>query len=203
MRDLAAQRAIQFALFGAGIIALYSIFQRAADNPAAPENFDIPDTAGLFDRVGTASEFVLGSIAQVTGAKISRGFRNNNPGNLRDTTETWRGEIGPDANGYLMFSTLEDGLRALHRVLFNYGRKHSLSTIRGIITRWAPAEDDNDVGAYIAHVSRETGIGPDQPVNVDSPSDMLPLAHAIVLHENGYDTTTTEQQFAAFTAARN
>lgn len=112
------------------------------------------------------------------------GIRQNNPGNLRPSGDSWQGMTG-SKNGYLVFSTAFYGLRALAKNLATYRSKYGLNTIRGIITRWAPS-NENDTQAYIASVSEQTGVGPDVPLMV---GQYRPLIEAIIIHENGYPDT--------------
>lgn len=82
--------------------------------------------------------------------------RNNNPGNLR----SWPGVTVK--NGYAVFPTLLAGARASFINLNTYMTKHNLVTLRGIIGRWAPPEDDNPTSAYVAAVAKVLNVSPDQ-----------------------------------------
>lgn len=131
---------------------------------------------------------VVAFIALTTGGvavygKI-RGIRNNNPGNIRKTGTRWQG-MKPDAEqtdaSFIVFLLPEWGIRAIARILNTYN-KQGVSTIRGIIGRWAPPVE-NDTGAYVNAVSKAVGIAPDAPVNLSV--HMVPLVKAIIRHENG------------------
>ena len=113
----------------------------------------------------------------------TRGFRNNNPGNLRASASfTWQGQTGVDPQGFVIFNSMQNGVRALAITLKNYSAIHGLDTISGIIRRYAP-DSENNTAAYISDVSSYMGISPDQPIDV---SAHLPrLIGAIVRHENG------------------
>jgi len=58
--------------------------------------------------------------------------------------------------------------------------------LRGIISRWAPSSE-NDTSAYIANVSRLTGITPDEPIGIpsDQPARWMMLGAAMAIQENG------------------
>lgn len=85
-------------------------------------------------------------------AKVTRGIRNNNPFNLRaNKSNNWLGQTGVDKDGFCIFSSLEYGYRAGLRVLRSYWQKHGLTTVRSVISRFAPASDDNDVDAYVTY----------------------------------------------------
>jgi hypothetical protein len=67
---------------------------------------------------------------------IPRGFRNNNPGNLRELKgdkTRWRGERSTDDDAGFEFVSLEYGLRAMIVVLRTYIKRKGLDTIEKII----------------------------------------------------------------------
>lgn len=118
---------------------------------------------------------------------IPRGFRNNNPGNLRelkgDKTQ-WQGERSTDDDaGFEEFETMEHGLRAMIVVLRTYIKRKGLDTIEKIIPVYAPATE-NDVEAYIQVVSLISGLQRDAVIDFTY-DDMHRLVHAMVYHENG------------------
>ncbi|MDR1947605.1 MAG: structural protein [Desulfovibrio sp.] len=113
---------------------------------------------------------------------IPRGIRNNNPGNIRHG-DKWQG-LSPDQpdSAFCSFTTAEYGIRALGKVLLNYQAKHNLNTVRGLISRWAPPNENNTT-AYVAGVARFLGVDPDAKITVAE--HLLPLTRAIIQHENG------------------
>ena len=136
---------------------------------------------------------VFGLLLAGTGTavfKMTRGLRNNNPGNIRKSADKWQGLSAeqPDPE-FFSFQTPEYGIRAMAKILKNYQVRHGINTIRGIINRWAPPVE-NDTGAYIEHVARVVGVNPDQPINVN---DILrPLVEVIIKHENGVQPYSPE-----------
>ena len=124
---------------------------------------------------------------------IPRGIRNNNPGNIDYTGTPWLGLADPPSDGrFCRFVTPEHGIRAIARVIRTYYTRHNINTIRGVIGRWAPPAE-NDTLAYIDHVSARCGVGADQVVDPTTVDILVPLAAAIILHENGqqpYDDAT-------------
>lgn len=106
-----------------------------------------------------------------------RGARNNNPGNLKEA-----GDLGVDSQGFGVFSSPELGRAALERQLaLDYGRGRN--TIASLITKYEGADvpgNRNDVPAYIAAVSQQTGIGANTPL---SQGDLSGIAYAIAVHE--------------------
>jgi hypothetical protein len=118
-----------------------------------------------------------------------RGIRNNNPGNIRwDGTTQWRGMVGQDAGGFVIFDTPENGIRAMARILGNYQRI-GVDTITAIISRWAP-DTENDTIAYIRAVETRTGIDRNMPI---SGADYPAIIGAIIRHENGSQPYTVAQ----------
>ncbi len=121
----------------------------------------------------------------------SRGYRNNNPGNIDRTGVPWQGEDRSAAarqreKRFCVFAAPEFGFRAMARTLLTYQRKHGLRTVRQIIHRWAPPVE-NDTGAYAHAVARAIGVGLDQDIVLAQRRVMLPLVRAIARHENGGD----------------
>jgi len=116
----------------------------------------------------------------------ARGLRNFNPGNIRGYPHAapWVGQTGLDAWGMCIFDTMANGVRALARLLITYQRSHGLSTVRGIVSRWAPP-NENDTDAYIADVCQRTGFGADLWLDVHSADTLRKLVVAIAHHENG------------------
>jgi soluble lytic murein transglycosylase len=91
----------------------------------------------------------------ISATNQSRGVRNNNFGNLKDAS-----------GNFQQFDTPEQGIAAADANLAAYGSKHGINTLAGVINRWAPASDGNNDAAYIASVSKATGIGANDPINL-------------------------------------
>lgn len=114
-----------------------------------------------------------------------RGIRNHNPGNLRRTPDKWKGLAAEQSDDeFFTFIEPQYGLRALARLLQVYQEVHNLKTVREIINRWAPP-NENDTSAYIQAVSIWTDIEPDEPIDVTQFETSMALAKAIVRMENG------------------
>ena len=119
----------------------------------------------------------------VTLAALPRGIRNNNPGNLRRTTDKWLGLAAEQTDPeYFQFERPEFGLRAMGVVLLNYAERHKLNTVRAIVARYAPAHE-NPTDSYIANVAARLRVGPDEPFDVRA--RLLALMRAMVIQENG------------------
>lgn len=117
-----------------------------------------------------------------------RGIRNNNAGNLRDTGQDWQGEAGADKDGFLIFDSPVMGVRAMAKVIKNYGALYGINTIAGVVERYAPAAE-NDTNAYISHVAQKVGIDRHEPL---LKANYVPLIKAMILHENGEQPYTDE-----------
>jgi hypothetical protein len=102
----------------------------------------------------------------------------NNPGNIR-YYPAFKGCVG-STKGFCKFSTLGFGYRAILTLLTTYYTKYGLTTIRGIVSRYAPPTE-NDTQGYINLVSRKTGFAADKVLQKE---DLIFLVPAIVLQEN-------------------
>ena len=115
-----------------------------------------------------------------TSERTPRGIRNNNPGNLRRNGDPWQGLA--ERQGDVEFFTFKSaiyGIRALARTLIAYQDKHGLRTIRQIISRWAPP-NENNTNAYIRAVAADTGQDADQILDMHRFDHLLPLTKAMV-----------------------
>ena len=118
--------------------------------------------------------------------KIPRGIRNNNPLNIR-VGNNWKGEVAnPSDHAFEQFTEMKWGVRAAFIVLRNYIVRHKCNTIRKIISRWAPANENNTL-AYIATVSQRANIQPDEPISFDNTCQMIALLLAMCFVENGLE----------------
>ena len=116
---------------------------------------------------------------------LPRGLRNNNPGNIRRSSDRWLGlapvQTDPD---FFQFTSIEWGYRALIKTLQNYRRKHGLQTIKEMITRWAPA-NENNTASYVRSVCQEMQVPDCYVPDIEDKGTMCALAAAISKHENG------------------
>ena len=118
----------------------------------------------------------------------TRGLRNNNPLNIRRSTDRWEGTATTQTDpSFVQFKTLAYGYRAAWKVLESYW-KHFHRTkqnynVVNIIARWAPPTE-NDTQTYIRTVLRLTGLGGNE--HLPQPS-------------RGVDTDRLERLVAAMT----
>ena len=121
--------------------------------------------------------------ASVARAIPPRGVRNKNPGNIRKGND-WQGLVlNGDDPAFDQFISPEMGFRALARVLLSYQRKHGLKTVRQIIARWAPP-NENQTDMYIRFVATSLGVTPDQEIELTR-HNLFVIAKAIARKENG------------------
>lgn len=129
---------------------------------------------------------------------MTRGIENCNPGNIRLGKPMFQGEINPSRDDqFRQFISMPYGIRAIAEILLTYQRVHKLYTIRQIINRWAPPEDDNPTDAYIMNVADRSGFDPDAPLNMLSSDDQIGVITGIIDQEQGGMQGITEQEIAS------
>lgn len=120
-----------------------------------------------------------------------RAVRNNNPGNIRVGIK-WQGlmpaaQMTPDQaaeKDFCVFLSPQWGFRAMATIIHTYVLKDNVTTQRGVISRWAPP-NENNTAAYLADVVARTGIGADVPYPFDDHAHMAVLCKTISIHEVG------------------
>ena len=117
--------------------------------------------------------------------KETRGMRNNNLLNIRISTDKFQGEVQPSQDkDFKQFETAAYGYRAAFKVLRTYINNYKLDTIRKIISRFAPS-NENHTENYIKVVSERSGIPADDPVYADNREMMIRIVEAMSYVENG------------------
>lgn len=94
---------------------------------------------------------------------MTRGIRNNNPLNIRHSTDRWEGaRIEQTDKSFVQFMSMAYGYRAVWKILESYWnhflRMGEPYTPITIITRWAPPVE-NDTESYIHAVLSLTSLG--------------------------------------------
>lgn len=113
------------------------------------------------------------------------------PGNIRHNATRYLGEIAGTDKSFKTFSAMPWGYRAMFVALYTYQRRYGLNTITGLIRRWAPS-NENDTEAYIAAVSRDSGIQPTTWINTQHRDTMIPIVAAMSRVENGVSADISE-----------
>ena len=133
----------------------------------------------------------------VTDLTLPRGYRNNNPGNIRiNSANNWLGKVSPNTDGvFEQFSSMTYGYRAMMILIRNY-IKQGYITVADIISRWAP-KNENHTEKYINYVCNATGFAPKTVIDPGSKLQMTALVRAIAKYENGKNHTTYEDSILA------
>ena len=122
-----------------------------------------------------------------------RGLRNNNPLNIRRSTDRWQGAATTQTDKeFVQFKSMAYGYRAAWRTLHTYYKRLSDRkkhfTVENIIHRWAPPTE-NDTKAYIRTVLTLTSIGGKEnllpPPNASGYYKLSRLLAAMTVMENG------------------
>lgn len=115
----------------------------------------------------------------------TRGYRNNNPCNIRISTDKFQGEVQPSGDKeFKQFETMTYGYRAAFRILRTYINNYKCDTIRKIISRFAPS-NENHTESYIRVVSERSGIPENDTVYADNREMMVRIVAAMSYVENG------------------
>lgn len=123
---------------------------------------------------------------------LPRGLRNNNPLNIRKNNDVFQGEVTPSKDtAFKQFKTMAYGYRAGFKILSNYYRKYRLTTIRGMITRWAP-ENENNTAAYVSLVSKYSGIPADDIIDINNKELMIRIVAGMSRVENGREADMSD-----------
>lgn len=123
--------------------------------------------------------------------ELPRGLRNNNPLNIRKNSDVFQGEVNPSRDKeFKQFKTMAHGYRAGFKILSNYYRKYQLVTIRQMIGRWAP-ENENNTEAYIKAVSDYASISSDENLSFDR-EQMIRVVAGMSKVENGREADMSD-----------
>ena len=116
-----------------------------------------------------------------------RGIRNNNPLNIRKSAQPWRGKITPGSDAeFEQFVSFEYGARAAFVIIRTYIKKYRCDTPAKIIQRWAPPSENN-TNAYIANVTRISGLPSDKRLVFSEKNKICRLVWAMAQVECGCD----------------
>ena len=116
---------------------------------------------------------------------MSRGLRNNNPGNIRRSRVCYKGEVHPSRDPeFKEFSSMAYGYRAMFVLLDTYRSRYGLNTIRQMLNRYAPPEENFTEG-YVRFVAGYSGVMPDEIIDTRAEMDMIPIVSAMSKIENG------------------
>jgi hypothetical protein len=137
---------------------------------------------------------LLAALTAGTGYFIMkpRGIRNNNPGNIRRSSDAWLGlsqtQSDPD---YFQFTDMLYGIRAAGKLVRNYATRYGINTIHEIITRWAP-QHENPTDKYIDNVAAVVGVNPTSTIDLNDAATLERLLLGIFNQENGRGRVSLE-----------
>lgn len=123
-----------------------------------------------------------------------RGLRNNNPLNIEKTKggNPWQGEVVPSKDSrFAQFTSMAYGYRAAFKLLNNYQRNYGLDTIRKMISRWAPS-NENHTEAYVKAVSDRSGVPADGRITATNHDVMVSIVAAMSFVENGVEANIAD-----------
>ena len=130
--------------------------------------------------------------ASVRTGSGPRGYRNNNPLNIRISNNPWQGKISDNTDGsFEQFVDMAHGYRAGFinmRTQINRGN----NTIRKLINIWAPASDSNNPENYAKFVSSTSGIPIDAVIDPNDATSMQKIVSAMARMENGKDANSND-----------
>lgn len=116
---------------------------------------------------------------------MSRGLKNNNPGNIEKNSTKWQGLSKEQKDSrFFQFESMAWGYRAMFRTLSTYKSKHGRKTLSEMIARWAPPVE-NDTAAYIKIVSNRAKVYPDVEIDTTNKDLMCRIVAAMSYVENG------------------
>lgn len=120
--------------------------------------------------------------ASASGAGVTRGIRNKNPGNIiYGDYARYLGATGQDADGFAIFPTDALGYRAIAENLKSYGRR-GVNTPYGIAHRWTKTAADQP--AYTAALTKLFGNDQNKTLDMTNPAVINALRNAIIMQEN-------------------
>ena len=129
-----------------------------------------------------------------------RGYRNNNPLNIRISGKNWQGEIKPSGDkSFCQFISMAYGFRAAMCCIRTYIRDRNCKTLQEIINRWAPWKDGNNPVRYCQRVMAtfpDVFPSVDTEISYTNREQMTHLVYAMAIVENGSAPVMTDCELA-------
>lgn len=123
----------------------------------------------------------------VMNSNIPRGLRNDNPLNIRYYAHNdWLGSIPDESKRDMLFEEFKAsryGFRAAFKLLHRYIRQ-GYNTVESIISRWAPASENN-TKVYIESVCKYLNWQPTRQIYIYDRQDFMALVEAMFNVEIG------------------
>jgi hypothetical protein len=170
----------------AGMVPTPSAPPAATLGSTPPQNFRTPQQLAVGGLVGEDEDDETIDVPTLREAMIgfegsrkpgSRGYRNNNPGNLKFANQPEA--TGADPQGFAIFPSIDAGQRAMDRQLRkNVGRQLTMAEMiegkPGVYPGWAPAAAGNDPDRYINYLADQTGYHPGHVMREGLPAAAAP-----------------------------
>lgn len=108
--------------------------------------------------------------------------KNNNPLNIRASSDNWVGTASPRSiDGFVNFTKPEYGYRAAARIILNSYAAQGATTLSQVINKWAPPSE-NSTNSYINFVVNKSGIAANAKITQDNIDDLF---YAMTIIESG------------------
>lgn len=115
---------------------------------------------------------------------MSRGYRNNNPLNIRKNSDKWEGLRAEQTDcSFFQFKSMAYGYRAAFITLNSYQVNHGCVSLADYIRRWAPP-CENDTHRYINFVAKRTGLADVSVIDTTNKEQMVKIVAAMARQEN-------------------
>ena len=118
----------------------------------------------------------------LNNANLSRGLKNNNPGNIRLTADKWLGQVpATDSTdkSFVQFSAVAYGFRAMITVIMNIILKRKPRDLREFVNIYAPPIENNSSNYYSFLLNSGSKNIP------GTESEMILLVYNMIIMENG------------------
>lgn len=123
---------------------------------------------------------------------MTRGYRNNNPLNMRHDNDRWQGEVVPSQDGaFKQFETMAWGYRAAFKLLHNYQKNNGCRILSDFINRWAPPSENN-TSAYVSTVAKRAGLSDVSEIDTLKGDTMRAVVSAMSYVENGIEANEAD-----------
>ena len=120
----------------------------------------------------------------------ARGLRNNNPLNIRKSSNNWLGKVTQNTDGcFEQFTTIEYGLRAaflnIRTIVRRRQAQNMTTTVAQLVRVWAPASDGNNEAAYCRTIFEKSEIPSSTEIDIANKDFMCRLIQAMCWVEVG------------------
>ena len=123
---------------------------------------------------------------------MTRGYRNNNPLNMRHDNDRWQGEVVPSQDGaFKQFETMAWGYRAAFKLLHNYQKNNGCRILSDFINRWAPPSENN-TSVYVSTVAKRAGLSDVSEIDTLKGDTMRAVVSAMSYVENGVEANEAD-----------